>query len=97
MSRLYRLQFPDGLLLDPNKGVATQLNKLGVVLPGSAQIRLARYMNKTKAALGAEFNKPQLFYLLEEYVELPHKPKPLKNRMSQMYFSLADVLRLRQI
>ena len=92
MSALYRLQFGKGLLLDPNKSIAPQLDKLGVVLTGSAQLRFAKYMEATKAALGPDYAKPQLFYLLEEYLKLPHKPKPPRNGMSPMYFNLDDLM-----
>ena len=92
ISALYQLQFGKGLLLDPNKNIAPQLAHLGVELTGRAQVRLVKYMEITKEKLGSDYAKPQLFYLLEEFRTLPHKPKPSRNGQSPMYFKLNDLL-----
>ena len=92
MSALYQLQFGQGLLLNPNKSIEPQLAKLRVELTGSAKVRLVKYMEATKKDLGVDYAKPQLFYLLEEFRRLPHKPKPTRNGMSPLYFDANDLI-----
>lgn len=92
MQVLYQLQLGTGLLLNPQANLHAELAKLGVVLPGSAQIRLAQYMEETKKKLGPDYAKPQLFYLLQEFAKLPHKPQPPRNGQSPLYFDVCDLL-----
>ena len=92
MTVLYRLQRSGGLLLNPNDDLGPQLRKLGVVLSGKDQIRLAWYVKSTSEQLGGEYTRPQLFYLLEEAQALPLKPKPRRNGLSPLYFTLDEVL-----
>ena len=92
MSALYQLQFDKGLLLNPNKSMGPQLAELGVELTGSAQVRLVQYMEATKKELGADYAKPQLFYLLKEFKTLLRKPKPLRHGQSPMYFDYSNLI-----
>lgn len=92
MRVLYQLQFGQGLLLNPNKSIGPQLAQLRVNLTGTAQVRLVKYMEATKKGLGSDYAKLQLFYLLEEFGRLHHKPKPPRNGQSPMYFDYNDLI-----
>lgn len=91
MYTLYQIEH-GGLLLHPMQQLAPQLDKLSVLLPGSAQLRLVKYMDKTLKVLGSDYAKPQLFYLLKKVADLPRKPRPARNGQWPLYFDLTDLL-----